>query len=112
MNLLASWIVDHIPLWVWITVVVVMVGAAFYFLSPILVPLWNVTPRWVKLVLGFVLSLLAAIAGGRYKGAKDERDMEARRNAEALQTRVKVDHDVDKLTKSETDERLANWYRD
>lgn len=110
--LIVNWIFDHIPLWVWVTVTICGAGAAFYFFSPILVPLWNITPRWVKVVLGFILSILAALAAGRYKGAKDERDMQARRNAQAIQTRTEVDNEVGNLSNADADKRLDQWMRD
>lgn len=112
MSLIFNWLLDHIPLWVYVVAFCMGGGALFYFFSPILIPLWNITPRWLKLVLGFILSIGAALVAGRYKGAKDERDMEAKRAAQAINNRTEIDNEVGKLSGTDTDKRLGKWMRD
>lgn len=107
-----SWILDHIPLWLYVTVGGLGAAAAFYFLSPVLVPLWAITPKPIKWALGFVVAIVGAVLAGRYKGAKDERDRQARRDAEALQNRVRVDHEVDRKDAPAVHTDLNRWNRD
>lgn len=107
-----NWIIDHIPLWVWITVFAAVVLAAFYFASPVLIPLWKITPRWVKITLTFVGAVVLAILGGRYKGRQDAEEEQRRRDNEALQRRTEIDHDIEKLDRPATDKRLDRWMRD
>src|SRR6202012_614594 len=98
-----SWIIDHIPIWVYIVLGLLGSGALFYFFSPILIPLWNLTPKWIKALGAAILSVLGAYLAGRYRGSKDERDREERANAEAIQNRQKIDQDVAKAPDSDID---------
>jgi membrane protein implicated in regulation of membrane protease activity len=105
-------ILDHIPLWLYVTVGCLGAAAAFYFLSPILVPLWAVTPKPVKWALVSIVAIIGAVLAGRYKGAKDERDLQARRDADALENRVKVDNEVEKKNAPTVHTDLDRWNRD
>lgn len=107
-----DWIIDHIPVWVYVVVIVLGTGALFYFFSPILVPLWNLTPRWVKVAGGAVLSVILAALAGRYKGRKDAEEEQRRRDAEAIETRKKVDDEVSHLSPDDRRKRLDGWVRD
>lgn len=112
MDFIWTFVVDHTPIWVWLTILGLVVGAAFYFLSPILVPLWNITPRWIKVVLAFIVSVILAALAGRYRGSQDERDKQNKANADALNKRKEVDSEVDKQTPEQTRQGLDRWYRD
>jgi len=90
-------------MWVWITLTVAAVGAAFYFFSPILVPIWNRLPTWLRAFLIGATAVVIAFLGGRYRG---------RANAEALRKRAEVDASVDKASDEDVDKRLDRWRRD
>lgn len=105
-------IIDHIPPWVWVTVAATAALAAFYFASPILIPLWRVTPNWVKVALAFTVAVVLAALGGRYKGRQNAEEEQRRRDAEAIQRRSEIDHDVQKLDRPAVDRRLDLWMRD
>lgn len=107
-----SWLLDHTPLWVYITAGLLASGALFYFFSPILIPLWNATPTWVKELLGAIAAIFAAYIAGRTKGSKDERDRQAQASAEALQRRSKIDADIAKVPDAELDKRIGGFMRD
>ncbi len=111
-DMIANAILDHIPPWLYVTVACLGAAAMFYFLSPILVPLWAITPRPIKWALGFIVAIGGAVLAGRYKGAKDERDLQARRDAGALANRVKVDNEVEKKDAPTVHTDLGRWNRD
>jgi membrane protein implicated in regulation of membrane protease activity len=107
-----NWIVDHIPVWVYIVAGGLGIGAAFYFFSPILVPLWNLTPRWVKVVGAFIVSIFLAAVAGRYRGRHDAEEEERRKNAEALRKRQEVENETNKMSSGEVDKKLRDrWSR-
>lgn len=107
-----SWIIDQIPLWVYVVVTVLTVGAMFYFFSPILVPLWNLTPRWVKVVGGVMLAIGSAFVLGRNKGARDAKAIQQQANARAESHREEVHEAVQELHGDKLDKRLDKWMRD
>jgi membrane protein implicated in regulation of membrane protease activity len=108
-----DFIVDHTPVWVYIVVGGAGIGAAFWFASPVLVPLWNITPKWIKVVLAFVVSVALAALAGRYRGRKDAEDLEKKREADALRKRQEVDNEIGKMGGSEVDKKLRDrWSRD
>ena len=107
-----NFIVDHIPIWVYVVVGCAGAGALMYFFSPIIIPLWNLLPNWLKWFLGFVVAMFLAIMGGRYKGRKDAEEEQRERDAEALKNRTKVDNEVNKLDRPAVDKRLDPWMRD
>jgi hypothetical protein len=103
-------IVDHIPLWGWIVIFGVPTLAALYFAYPILLPIWNMLPTPVKVVVGGAFAGLLAYLGGRYKGRKDEEDAEKRRDAEAIAKRNEIDVQVDKLPPGEATKKLRDGW--
>jgi tetrahydromethanopterin S-methyltransferase subunit E len=107
-----DFILNHIPPWLYFTVIALACAAAFYFASPILIPIWRMLPTPVKVVLGGAVAIIGAILGGRYYGAKSERDAAARRDAEAANTRREVEHEVDNLSEKDARARLSRWNRD
>lgn len=106
-------IVDHIPLWGWIVIFGVPTIVALYYLSPILLPLWNMLPTPLKVILGGAFAGLLAYLGGRYKGRKDAEDADKRRDAIAIQKRNEVDDKVDKMPTGDAEKELRNkWSAD
>jgi hypothetical protein len=101
-------IVDHIPTWGWVVIIGVPILAAFYFASPILIPLWNMMPTPLKLFLGAIGAGMLAYLGGRYKGRKDAEDADARRDQVAIQKRSEVDARVDKMPVGQAEQTLRN----
>jgi membrane protein implicated in regulation of membrane protease activity len=111
--MILSTILDHIPLWLSLTVGGIVTIVTLYFFSPILIPLWGMLPKPVKIVLEAALAVVVALLAGRYKGAKDERDKQAAREAGAIQKRTEVDHEVSTLPNKQVADRLRdNWSRD
>jgi membrane protein implicated in regulation of membrane protease activity len=111
-GLICNWVIDHIPVWVYVVIIIGGTGALFYFFSPILVPLWNLTPRWVKVAGGAILSVILAALAGRYRGRKDAEEEQKKRDAEAIANRNKVNEDVEKLSPTDQRKRLDGWVRD
>jgi hypothetical protein len=106
-------IVDHIPWWVYMVAGTAGIGALFYFFSPILVPIWNMLPTWLRAALiGTVAAFLAWIAG-RNTGRHNAEEEERRRNADAMRKRNEVDNAVDKKSDSQVQQDLRNrWSSD
>lgn len=107
-----NFILDHTPVWVWLVILFGGTGALFYFFSPILVPLWNITPKWIKVVLAFILSVTLAALAGRYKGRKDADDERKKNDAAAIKNREDVHNEVQNLDPSERRKQLNKWVRD
>ncbi|WP_194474510.1 hypothetical protein [Bradyrhizobium sp. CCBAU 51753] len=108
-----NWIVDHIPLWVWLTIAAAGAGATFYFFSPILLPIWAALPAPVRVALIGVGAALLAFLGGRYRGRANAEEEERRRNADALAKRTEVDREVSNLSDKQAEDRLRDrWSRD
>lgn len=106
-------IIDHIPIWGWVVIIGLPIGAALYFFSPILIPLWRMLPTPVKAVLIFAGGLFLAFMGGRYRGRWNAEEEQRKRDAAALQTRTEVDHEITNLSDKETARRLRErWTRD
>jgi protein-S-isoprenylcysteine O-methyltransferase Ste14 len=107
-----NWIIDHIPIWVWLVLLFGGTGALFYFFSPILVPIWNLTPRWIKVLGAGIISVILAALAGRYKGRRDAEDEQRKRDAQAIETRKETHDEVQKLSPSDRRKRLDGWVRD
>lgn len=106
-------IVDHIPLWGWFIIIGVPIGALLYFFGPILLPIWRMLPLPVRVALIGVGAAFLAFMGGRAKGRWNAEEEERRRDAQALQKRTEVDHDVDVLSdKGRSDKLRDRWSRD
>ena len=106
-------IVDHIPLWGWMVIIALPIGALLYFFYPILIPLWKALPTPVKAVLIFIVGLFLAFMGGRYKGRANAEEEQRRRERDALKTRTEVDHEIDNKSGSQVNKDLRDrWSRD
>lgn len=107
-----NYIIDHIPVWVYVVIGVGGFGVLMYFFSPILIPIWNALPNWLKWAIGFVIAMFLAIMGGRYKGRKDAEEEQKKRDADAIANRKTVDNEISKLDKPAVNKRLDPWMRD
>lgn len=112
MDLIAQSVINMIPLWVYITVAVLAAGALFYFFSPVLIPIWAAMPKPLKIALGALGAILAAFVGGRYAGAKTERDLRKQNDAAAIKNREEINREVSNLDRPAVDKRLDKWMRD
>jgi len=100
-----------IPLWAWVSLVVLAAIPTLYFLGPILLPIWRMLPTWLQALLLGIGAVLLAWAGGRYAGAKTERDEQKRRDANALRNRAEVDQNVGNLSNKDLRDQLNRWNR-
>ena len=66
-----------IPLSGWVVICGVIAAPLLYFGGPILLPIWRMLPAPVRVFLAGALAVFLAWAGGRYVGAKRERDEQA-----------------------------------
>ena len=107
-----NFILDHIPVWVYVVVACAGAGALMYFFSPIIIPLWNLLPNWLKWTLGFIVAMFLAVMGGRVKGRRDAEEEQAKRDAAAISNRKKIDDEVAKLDRPAVDKRLDPFMRD
>ena len=103
-----NWVIDHIPLWGWIVIVVAVGGVVMAYAYPVLLPIWRMLPGPVKALLITIVVGVVAFLGGRNKGRLNAEEEERRRNAEALQKRVEVDREVGKLSGDEAQKRLRD----
>lgn len=106
-----TWLFSQIPLWVYVTGALLTVGALFYFFSPILVPLWNVTPRWVKVALGFVAALFSAYVLGMNKAARAAKERQKQLDQQAETHREEIHREVENLSPDDLNKRFDKWVR-
>lgn len=111
MMLIQSWL-DHVPLWVWITMALAAAGAVFYFFSPVLVPLWAITPRPVKIALAGIGAALAIFIAGRRAGSQNERGIQKEKDARATKLGRDTKDEVRNLDPATRDKRIDRWLRD
>lgn len=106
-GLLLGWV----PLWAWIVLCGVIAAPILFYFGPVLLPIWNMLPRPIKLFFEAIVLALLAWAGGRYVGAKRERDEQARREANAIANRAEVDQNVARMDDKTVRDRLAKYNR-
>lgn len=106
-------IIDHIPLWGWFIIIGAPIAALLYFFGPILLPIWRMLPLPVRVALIGIGAAFLAFMGGRYRGRANAEEEQRKRDAQALQKRTEVDHEVDKLSGKQTADKLRDrWSRD
>jgi 4-amino-4-deoxy-L-arabinose transferase-like glycosyltransferase len=107
-----SSIIDQIPWWVYLGVMIVGAGVAWYFLAPILLPLWKLMPNWLKVTLGVIVAVFLAFIKGRNTGHSNAVKEQEKRNAEGEAKRNELHNQVERLPSSDVDDRLSKWMRD
>lgn len=107
-----SFIIDHTPFWVWVVLMLAIVGPLMFYFGPAIIGVWKILPNWLKVTLTFGVSIIFAVLYGRNKGARDAKADRDAANARAIQTRQNVDHEVDNLPPADVDRRLGKWMRD
>lgn len=107
-----NFVLDHTPIWVWLVILFGGLGALFYFFSPILVPIWNLMPKWLKVILLGTVSVILAALAGRYQGRKDADEERKKNDAAAIKNREQINADTQKLSPDDRRKRLDKWVRD
>ena len=111
-GIVCNFVLDHTPIWVWLVILFGGLGALFYFFSPILVPIWNLTPTWIKVLLGGILSVILAALAGRVQGRRDADEERKKNDADAIKHREQINAETDKLSPDDKRKRLDGWVRD
>ena len=106
-----TWIAAQIPFWVYVTVALLCAAAMFYFLSPILVPLWAVTPKWLKWTLGVVGGLLATYVFGLTRGNRAAKERQKQLEAKANAHREEADREIRNRPDDKLDRDYDKWVR-
>jgi hypothetical protein len=89
----------------------VVIIPVLYFFGPILLPIWNMLPGWLRATLLGIGAALLAWAGGRHIGAQREREEQKRRERDALRNRAEVDQNVSNLSNKDLRDQLGRWNR-
>jgi hypothetical protein len=101
-------ILDWIPWWAWVIAAGVALAATYPFWSAI----WLILPRWIQVSLIAVGAVFAAYFAGRNRGRSNERDRQAKANAEATNRRLKTNEEVRNMRPADRDKSLDQWMRD
>jgi hypothetical protein len=107
--MLFHWLIDQVPFYVWAIIALGGFGALMWFFYPVLMPLWNALPGPVKAGILLIVTAIGGVLYGRYKGAKDERDMQQKRDANAIQDRENIHNEVKNLSDDDLDKRFDKW---
>jgi hypothetical protein len=110
--MIMNYILDHVPWWMWVVGGMVVVGGLFAFFAPVLMPLWAMVPKPVKVALGGIIAVGVAFLAGRNRGTSDEQQREKERDAEAVHHREDVNKEVANLDDAAVDKRIDKWMRD
>lgn len=103
----SSWLFNFIPWQAWVVIALVVLGLTFQFWAPI----WLALPTWAKTAIVFVIVAFTAYIAGRNRGSKDERDIQRRKEAGAVQQREKIDAEIKRLDDTALQKRLDRWTR-
>ena len=103
-------VINAIPWWVLLIIALVGLGVVYAYAKPI----WDLMPRPVKLLIGFVLSIVLAVQWGRNDGRKDELALEKERNNEAREKKGQIDAEVKNMPDDDVvrDLNRGGWLRD
>ena len=99
-----------IPWWVWAALVVVLMAAAMLY-APWVVALWARLPAWFRNGLVLIGTLGLAYLAGRNRGAADMKADQAKRDAQAVETRKEINNEVGALSDDDLDKRYDRWVR-
>lgn len=104
-----SWIIDNVPLYVWLLLLGGGGGAILAFVPgalALVASIWTMLPPKARWFLGGIGVLAGAYFGGRYRGARNERDKNKDRADNAVRNRMEVEQDVKRMSPSEVDKKL------
>lgn len=107
---LILWGLGLIPWWLY----VVAAAIALLLTMPYWTPLWALTPGWLKTVILTLGGGFIAYQMGRNRQAELQREKEARTNAQVLNKKMEIEHEVQQMPDSAvTDElRRSGWLRE
>lgn len=107
-----SFIANQIPWWVYLVLLMCGAAVAWVFFGPVLTMIWGLLPKWVKVVLGFILAVMLAIVYGRNKGYAQARLTQQKLDEHAELNRQEIHNDVVKRDEPTVDRDLDKWMRD
>lgn len=106
-----GWIIDWVPLWLWVVGGGVLAIATAPLWMPIARGLWAILPTPAKVLLAGIVAALGAYIAGRNRGRRNAQEEQRRKDAAAERTRVETDREVGNLSDDELDKRLKRWER-
>ncbi len=101
---------NFLPWWSFVVVAIILIAI---FWQPILA-VWELLPKPIKALITGIAAIFIAVQYGRNRGMKDAQDQRAKDNANAVNTRDKIDETVKHMPPSDVDAGLKrnNWMRD
>lgn len=107
-----SFLIDQIPWWVYVIGFLLVAGTLVYMFSPVLIPIWNALPKWVRWLLGGIFVVFLVFIKGRNMGHENAVKEQEKRNAEGERRREQLHEAINKANSSDVDRRLDKWMRD
>ena len=84
---------------------------ALIFTCQIWGTIWLALPLWLKVTMIFLVVAVLAYFGGRNTGAKNERDLQRKKDADGENIRNKIDSTIKNLDDAALEKRASRWYR-
>lgn len=106
-----SWLIDNTPWWVYLIVLGGGGGAALALIPgafAAVAGVWSMLPPRARWALAGIGALAAVFVGGRYQGARNERDKNKARADNAVRNRLEVENEVSKMPPSAVDKKLSD----
>lgn len=95
-----GWLLDHVPLWVWLALAAAALFAAWRFLG------W----RGVIAVLAAIVTA-GAYRAGRKSGSDDALQNVKKANEQAVKDHDRIESETDRMSDAELDAANAPWVR-
>lgn len=108
LSLYWTWGLSFIDWKVWLVILLIGAGLTFQFWAPI----WLALPLWMKVGIIFIIVAVMAYFAGRNTGAKGERDVQRKKDAEGEQLRTRIDDTIKRLDATALEKRASKYYRD
>ena len=106
-----TWLLSQIPFWVYVAAALLFAAAIFYFLSPVIVPLWAMTPKPIKWALGAIGALVTAFLYGLTRGNKAAKDRQKEIEAKGNARREDNDREIRQRPDDKLDRDFDKWVR-
>lgn len=103
-----SWIIDAIPLWVWLAAGAIALAATY----PLWSAIWLVLPRPIKAGIIFIGTAVLAYLAGRNRGFQNASDRQKEADAQATKRRLETNEEVGRMPAADRDKSLDRWMRD
>lgn len=107
-----NWIIDTIPVWVWVVLIAIPAVLTINIWLPLFITVWKALPTPVRFILGGFLAALFAYLSGRNRGRQNAREEQARRDAEANRQRLRTDAEIRQMTEEQRERERRRWERD